>query len=174
MNLHTASSWSAGPVTVVREGAARLVWSRAWVDQWRLTDLWPTPVQSAALESRIARGDRMLVVLDQAPQAIALHPEEVAMPLDRFDAVSDDGILVEIVVPQLEWLPEPLRTRGLIFADQAAEIIASTPAGLVPPLVLEQEDCPVRFARRSRAPLTEAALAEVARAAPRLAPRVLS
>ncbi|HYH24785.1 MAG TPA: hypothetical protein VD834_05495 [Blastococcus sp.] len=156
---------TAGGVTVVVDGIPRLRWSSTGPAEWRLRDVWPSPQEERWLHERIAEGDPMLVVLGADTPCVAVYPEEFWAQRERFASVVEDAELVELTLPILDWLPEPLRSRGQVFAEQAAAALRSMPVALRPPLLVEtrSEPCSVRFARCAGAPPRQEALLEVAR-----------
>ncbi|MEV0266152.1 hypothetical protein AB0I49_33090 [Streptomyces sp. NPDC050617] len=76
-------------------------------------------------------------------------------PCAEFGRCAEHGEIIEVRVPFLDWLPEPVRARAAAFLAESDETLARTPTALLPPLLLEeprpqhQQAAPqVRFARR--------------------------
>lgn len=163
--MHAARAASATTgVLVVHEGPRRLRWHTSAPDRWQLVGLWPDRSDVDRLLARIHRDEPVLVVLPGDDVRVDVMDHEIAMPLDGFTKVSPMSGVTELTLPLLEWLPEPLRSRGLLFADQATAAMAGQPRGLLPPLLVERlhEDCAVRFAQRTRTAMNDAAFADAA------------
>lgn len=163
--MHVAPAAAAKPgVLVVHEGPRRLRWQTSAPDRWQLVGLWPEHSDVDRLIKMIQDDEPVLVVLPGADVHVDVLDHEIAMPLDGFAHVSSEGGVTELTLPVLEWLPEPLRSRGLLFADQATAALAGQPRGLRAPLLVERlnEECAVRFAQRTRAAMTDAAFADAA------------
>ncbi|WFB09902.1 hypothetical protein LRS74_24810 [Streptomyces sp. LX-29] len=143
------------------------------------------------MDEQLARRAPLLVVLD-APEAtvpvlseeLARAPRRVYAALTREEpmtasasastgpaplcATSPRGEEVtDLRVPLLDWLPGPLRRRGLDFLAESEEALARTPRALLPALLTEEDPAPstsVRFARRLLpGALSEACLAAAVR-----------
>lgn len=151
-------------VLVVHEGSRRLRWHRDSPEQWRLVGLWPDRQEVDRVLHRIRRAEPVFIVLPPGSDVVTVEDHELAVPLGALTQVSADGGVLELAVPMLDWLPEPLRTRGLLFAEQSDAAVRSGPVALQPPLILEQlsDSCPVRFARRTRLAVSDVQLADVA------------
>lgn len=139
-----------GAIVVVFDGNARLRWEMRANGERCLQELWPSDVDRAELLQHLESGGALLVVLERDPVVLAVYPHEIVTGLDRFETVTSMSGLVELELPVLEWMPEPLRSRGMIFVDQTDEIMRSTPEALLPTLIVESttDECQVRFARR--------------------------
>lgn len=138
-------------VLVVLEGAPRLRWS-ATGRGWLLTGLWPEPHDRDALERQLDDELPVLVVLDHAaPVVTALREELRRLPPGVTVRGSDDDDVVDLVVPLLDWLPQPLRRCGREFASQARQRIDTTRHSSLPPLIFDhgRGAHPVRFAQRT-------------------------
>ncbi|MGL5824856.1 MAG: hypothetical protein ACRCYU_08565 [Nocardioides sp.] len=162
---HVSPASAASPgVLVVHEGAHRLRWHTVAPDRWQLIGLWPDQADVDRLLSRVQRGEPVLVVLSMESPVVTVYEHEIRTHLDGFAAVEADNDIVELTVPCLEWLPEPLRARGLLFAEQANAVAASTPIALLPPLMVDdlEHDGGLRFALRTRTPLSSHRFADVA------------
>ncbi len=77
-----------------------------------------------------------------------------------------EGEVADLVIPAFDWLPEPLRARGLDFLGENFERAQRSSESLTPPAVLEQpSDGPlnVRFLHVLRScPRLDAELADIA------------
>lgn len=165
LTMHVAPAATEAPgVLVVHEGSRRLRWHTSSPDRWELVGLWPERGDVDSLLARIHRDEPVLVVLPGHDVRVDVMDHEIAMPLDGFAHVSPDRGITELTLPLLEWLPEPLRSRGLLFADQATAALAGRPRGLRAPLLVERlhEGCALRFAQRTRTAITDAAFADAA------------
>jgi hypothetical protein len=137
-----------GNVTVVLDGVARLRWSRRGSDEWLLCGLWPTGEEQRAVLQRLAAGHPLLVVLEQGPATVSVYRQEVAADLDRFESVIESGPLLELAVPVLDWLPEPLATHGRNFVACADELVRTTAKALLPALIMDDGGGPPTYASR--------------------------
>jgi hypothetical protein len=141
---------------VVFDGPARLVWHRAGPDRWTLAGLWPSESEATEVAEIISRGGPLLVIFDRRPEPVYVLAEELAEapPAVAALAPASDRDVAELRVPRLTWLPEQLQRRGQRFLRDATDLVARTPAPLLPPLVLEaarEAPANVRFALRVRA-----------------------
>lgn len=160
-----------GGTLVVFEGSRRLLWSRPSPGRWRSVGIWPGPAEAAALTARLAARRNTLVVLSHADSSVPLLAEELAEAppcvrrLARDAAQQADGGPYDIGIPVLDWLPEPLRRRGLEWLRAGAQLAARTPAPLLPPLLVDApapERRHLRFALRTgHAGVSPAGLAEL-------------
>ena len=143
-----------GDLTVVLEGAARLRWNHQGPDQWSLCGLWPTGDEQRALLERLRAGHPVLVVLEQGPATIGVFRQEVATELDRFESVIESDSLLELAVPVLDWLPEPLASHGREFAARVDALVRTTARDLLPALIVDDgvAGTNLRFARRTGRP----------------------
>jgi hypothetical protein len=142
----------AATVLVVHEGEARLRWVGSAAD-WSLVGMWPDAEDRRMLAEHLRAGRPLLVVLDAAAPTVTIWRHELRMPESAFQAVADDGDLLEVTVPFLEWLPDDLRERGHRFCLRASAMAQRTPAALQPAVIVEEPalvDSSIRFAWRSR------------------------
>jgi hypothetical protein len=139
-----------GDVLVVLEGAGRLRWEGSGAT-WRLAGLWPTAADREMLDDHLDRGRPLLVVLDRGPAVVCALVEEVPRVPEGVLIRGYEGEVLDLEVPTLDWLPEPMRSRGVAFADQAALDERDMPRHAVPPLLVDSAppDSQVRFARRT-------------------------
>jgi hypothetical protein len=95
-----------------------------------------------------------LVLVSQRRTVVPMLAEEFAQaPSSLRDLASDwSGEVVDVAIPALDWLPATLRARGLHFLESTDELVAATPRGLIPPLIVEEADTVsnVRFVRATR------------------------
>jgi hypothetical protein len=140
-----------GDLTVVLDGVDRLRWSRQGVAEWSLYGLWPTGEERRDLLERLAEGHPVLVILEQGPSTVSVYRQEVATGLDRFASVIESDPLLELAVPVLDWLPEPLADRGRRFVVRSDELVRTTARALLPTLIVDDEaaGANLRFARRT-------------------------
>ena len=119
-NRRVVTATTVDEVLVVREGAARLRWTRRGAG-WQLTGRWPELADSAALAEHLAAGRPVLVLLEVRTEPVYATGDELAhAPAELCTAKSDaEQPLQEVGIPVLDWLVEPHRRRGLAFLDQA-------------------------------------------------------
>ncbi|CAL9429178.1 hypothetical protein [Streptomyces sp. enrichment culture] len=147
-----------GTTLVVFEGGRRMRWSRPGPGRWRPVGVWPGAAEAAALAGYLAARGNLLVVLDRAEPTVSLLAEELAgapaavRRLLPATAPEPDDPVVDVGIPALDWLPAPLRLRGLRFLARATEAAERTPALLLPALLTDEPDPErphVRFALRT-------------------------
>ncbi|MEU3983201.1 hypothetical protein AB0F77_24465 [Streptomyces sp. NPDC026672] len=151
-----------GDVLVVFDGTRRVRWSGPQNGGATPVALWPDPAQAREVQRQLLRQAPLLVILDHDREPVPLLPEEVTDPPAALAPhLHGDGALVELHVPLLDWLPEPLRARGEEFLDQVRTRRSATPRPLLPDLVVEDPSAgPVRIAvRTSPRPLADHELA---------------
>jgi hypothetical protein len=147
-----------GSALVVFEGGRRIQWSRPAPGQWRPTGVWPDTAAAATLATRLDAGGAVLVVLSRTESTVSMLAEEFAEAPDCVRRLAPAAAApgeepVDVVVPLLDWLPEPLRRRGLELLCSGAELARRTPSALLPPLVVDTPDPglpQLRFALRTR------------------------
>ncbi|MEU6283407.1 hypothetical protein [Streptomyces sp. NPDC047028] len=154
--MQQSTTLAVGNALVVFEGAPRLKWQWQSLTQWTPTGLWPSPEELREITARFDRGDPVLIVLGEREAGVTVTQEEMsqAPPELRSLATFSEGTggIGELRIPQLDWLPEDLRARGLRFFDDSDLVIARTPAPLRPPLLLDEPapyDAQVRFVRQT-------------------------
>ncbi|WP_405590987.1 hypothetical protein [Streptomyces sp. NBC_01190] len=143
---------------MVFDGSRRLVWSASSTSAYTPVALWPTPQQAAEVLDHLASGGNLLVMVEQESTTVPMYTEEAAqIPAELIERITltSDGVLSELHLPALDWLPEPLRQRGLRFLRDTTRTMSNYPDLLLPPLLMEDtgtEPQPhgsnVRFARR--------------------------
>jgi hypothetical protein len=141
-----------GEALVVREGAHRLRWSRT-PQGFMLAGLWPDRAERDFVMRHVESSRPLLVVFDREKPIVSALCEELGRIPAGLTVVDEDGDIVDLEVPSLDWLPQPLRERGQRFASWAAEEEASTPMHLLPSILVEPEAATVahvRFASRTR------------------------
>jgi hypothetical protein len=140
-----------GDLTVVLDGVERLIWSQAGPHEWSLRGLWPSSEQREALLRRLVDGHPLLVVLGPGQATVSVYRSEVATGLDQFASVIEADPLLELGVPVLDWLPEPLAAHGRDFLSRTDELVRATAGALLPPLIMDSQviDANLRFARRT-------------------------
>lgn len=154
----TSATERHGSTLVVFEGGRRILWSRPGPGRWRPTGVWPDQAAAAALAGRLEAGDTVLVVLSHTETTVSMLAEEFAAAPDCVRKLAPAAVVpgdepVDVLVPVLDWLPEPLRLRGLELLRSGAELARDTPAALLPPLVVDTPDPDLpqlRFALRTR------------------------
>jgi hypothetical protein len=154
----------ADGVLVVEEGAARLRWLGRGAD-WRLVGLWPDAAEQRALAEKVKAGQPLLIVLGTMTSVVPVWRSELQMPEQSFESVHTEGDLMELTMPFPEWLPDSLRERGQQFSEHARQVMRRTPSPLLPTLIVEEpveSGCPVRFAQRTRSPVTAEDLSRAA------------
>jgi hypothetical protein len=156
--MNTSPTLRSGNTTVVWEGPRRLVWRRASATRWVPTGLWPDAEQAAELAEDLGNGGRLLVVLSPSPTTVQLLAEELAdappavqrlagdhSPASRPGHANDP---LDLEIPLLDWLPEPVRQRGIRFQAECAALLAEYPPALLPRLLVERPRdpaSPIRF-----------------------------
>jgi len=143
----------SGDAVVVFEGPKRIAWHERAPERWAPLRIWPDEREAEEIRGHIARGGRLLVVLDHADPVVSLLRDELAAAPPELAALADEpvGELITLRVPLLDWLPASLRARGLRFLARSSERRAATPPALRPPLGFDDPDpvAPnVRFAHR--------------------------
>ncbi|WP_405584598.1 hypothetical protein [Streptomyces sp. NBC_01190] len=162
--MSSSPTLRCGNTLVVFDGSRRLVWSASSTTNYTPVALWPTPEQAAEVLDHLAGGGNLLVMVEEETTTVPMYAEEAArMPAELTERISltSDGVLSELQIPALDWLPEPLRQRGLRFLRDSARRLAHYPDLLLPPLLMEEPgtepesadtldsaDTNVRFARR--------------------------
>ena len=113
----------------------------------------------------LTAGHPLLVVLEHGPATVSVYRREVATELDRFESVIESDPLLELSVPVLDWLPEPLAIQGRNFVTWADELVRTTAEALLPALVVDDEvgTGNLRFARRTAQRVTAPECLEAAR-----------
>jgi hypothetical protein len=157
-----------GNTLVVFDGPRRLLWSAPEPGRHTPTGLWPAPGQAAEVLDHLADGGNVLVVLDQERFTVPMYSDEAARipaELAARTTITSDGVLSELHLTALDWLPEHLRQRGRRFLQQAGRLIAEHPDLLLPPLLLEEpgpEPSNLRFVRlRSARPFDQDRIASL-------------
>jgi hypothetical protein len=139
-----------GDAVVVFEGSRRLQWERAGA-AWRLAGLWPTEPERELLNHHLEAGRPLLVVLDREPPVVSALAEEVPRIPDGLLIRGYEAEVLDLEVPALDWLPEPMRSRGTTFAVQAAADERAMPLHTLPPLLVDPAPpgTAVRFGMRT-------------------------
>jgi hypothetical protein len=143
----------SGNTLVVFDGPRRLVWSAS--DQRHSTPagLWPAPGQAAEVFDHLAAGGNVLVLLDQKRTTIPMFADEAARIPEELAArftITTDGVVSELHLTALDWLPEHFRQRGLRFLRDATRLLDRQHDLLLPPLLVEEpgpEPSNLRFAQ---------------------------
>lgn len=154
-----------GDITVVLDGVARLRWSQQGHDEWLLCGLWPTSEEREALLERLVAGHPLLVILGLGTATVSVYRREVATELERFESVVEADPLLELTVPVLDWLPEPLAAHGRDFVARTDELVRTTAEALLPSLIMDVgvADANVLFARRTARAVSAPGCLEAAR-----------
>ena len=141
--MTTIPTMSCGDVLIIFEGAARVAWRRSGLSRWRPTGLWPDPAQRIELLDRLSSNRGVLVLLESGPPTVAMLSDEFAGASEaiRSLAMADNqGDPVTLRIPLMDWLPEPLRERGLAFHRQTVDASRTFPRALLPAILLERVD----------------------------------
>ncbi|GGK86667.1 hypothetical protein [Mangrovihabitans endophyticus] len=126
---------------VIVEGSARLRWRRRETGRWQMTGVWPDAVERDRVCARIDAGDPVLVILG--------GPVSTAVFRDECDGSAPGPDPLDVTVDVLDWLPGPLRARGLEFLAASSGVLAARPRLLVLGLLLDDATGALRFARRT-------------------------
>lgn len=142
--------WCGGTL-VIFDGPKRLAWSTTPPGQWSPISLWPTPRQAERVVDRLRAGGNVLVLMEQDQTSVPMFVEEAMRFPGRSTArMTTDGVITELHIPALDWLPGPLRDRGLRFLRETASSIRQRPDLLLPHLLVDepgQAPDNLRFAR---------------------------
>jgi hypothetical protein len=142
-----------GSTLVVFDGPRRLTWHTAANGDYTPTALWPTPAQAEAVLDHLYSGGCLLVLLEQKRTSVPMYAEEAEqLPVEvaARTTLTSDGVLSELHLPALDWMPAPLRERGLRFLDDSAALMSGRPDLLLPHLIVEKppyQPDNLRFAR---------------------------
>ncbi|WP_217574196.1 hypothetical protein [Streptomyces sp. GbtcB7] len=155
-----------GNTLVVFDGPRRLLWSTSDPRHCTPAGLWPAPGQAAGVLDHLAADGNVLVLLDQERITVPMFADEAAHIPEELAArftITTDGVLSELHLTALDWLPEHLRRRGLRFLRDAARLLAREHDLLLPPLLVEEpgsEPSNLRFAQlRSVRPIDQERIA---------------
>ncbi|MHB9864600.1 hypothetical protein [Streptomyces sp. YIM S03343] len=142
-----------GNTLVVFDGPRRLTWHTSAGGDYTPAALWPTRAQAAHVLDHLYSGGCLLVLLEQERTSVPMYAEEAERLPDHVaeqTTLTSDGVLSELHVPALNWMPRPLRERGLRFLDDSTALIGSRPDLLLPHLLVEKppyQPGNLRFAR---------------------------
>ncbi|WP_328495530.1 hypothetical protein OHS59_24385 [Streptomyces sp. NBC_00414] len=164
----TSASLQCGNTLVVFDGPRRLAWRTSLSGDYTPTALWPSPAQAAQVLEHLYSGGCLLVLLEQERISVPMYAEEAdRLPPDvaaRADLTSD-GVVSELHLPVLDWMPPALRERGLRFLENSTGLLRESPDLLLPHLIVETPPYQpenLRFARlRTPRPFSEDRLAPV-------------
>ncbi|MBO0748386.1 MAG: hypothetical protein J2O47_08540, partial [Acidimicrobiaceae bacterium] len=120
-----------GLVSIVMEGR-RLQWRRTAAG-FELAGLWPDGDERQAIARHLDDGTPMVIVLEYQTSTLSALVEECRSLPEGVSVVHQAGGVVDLEVRELDWLPHPLRQRGLDFQARARAIAFSTPVHLLPP-----------------------------------------
>ncbi|MEW2570694.1 hypothetical protein [Streptomyces sp. NPDC047070] len=164
----TSASLKCGNTLVVFDGPRRLSWRRSVSGDYTPTALWPSPAQAAEVLDHLHGGGCLLVLLEQERISVPMYAEEAdRLPPDVADRaeLTSDGVVSELRLPVMDWLPPALRERGLRFLEDSAGLLRESPDLLLPLLIVETPPYRpenLRFARlRTPRPFSEDRLAPV-------------
>ncbi|MFJ3213192.1 hypothetical protein [Streptomyces flaveolus] len=152
--MSTAAFLRCGNTAVVFDGPRRLAWRRGGTaGDYAPTALWPSPAQLTEVMDHLHSGGCLLVLVDQERTSVPMYAEEAErLPADvaARTTLTSDGVVSELHVPVLDWMPPALRERGLRFLHNSAGRLQDNPDLLLPQLIVE--DPPyrpenLRFAR---------------------------
>ncbi|MFI7504709.1 hypothetical protein ACIBVL_40810 [Streptomyces sp. NPDC049687] len=157
-----------GSTLVVFDGPRRLTWRQSSSGDYTPTALWPSPAQAAAVMDHLYSGGSLLVLVEQERISVPMYAEEAErLPSDVADraTLTSDGVVSELHLPVLDWMPPALRERGLRFLRDSAGKVRSEPDLLLPHLLVESPPYRpdnLRFARlRKPRPFSDDRLAPV-------------
>jgi len=142
-----------GNTLVVFEGPRRLEWSTPDPGHSVPLGAWPSPGQAAEVLGHLAAGGNVLVLVDKERTSVPMFADEAARIPEELAArfpITTDGVLSELHLVSLDWLPDHLRRRGLRFLRYAARLLAQQHDLLLPPLLVEEpgpEPSNLRFAQ---------------------------
>ncbi|MFD6289861.1 hypothetical protein [Streptomyces sp. NPDC060205] len=164
----TSASLKCGNTLVVFDGPRRLSWRTSVSGDYTPTALWPSPAQAAEVLDHLHGGGCLLVLLEQERITVPMYAEEAdRLPPDVADRaeLTSDGVVSELHLPVMDWLPPALRERGLRFLEDSAGLLRGSPDLLLPHLIVETPPYRpqnLRFARlRTPRPFSEDRLAPV-------------
>lgn len=156
-------------VLIIVEGASRIRWVTDTSRTWSPVAFWPDGAEAAEVALHLEKRQPLLVVLDDTAVMVPVWDHELdRAPANVAALAVGEGDLLDLRVPALDWLPAPLRHRGLDFWRTSTARLAGTPTALLPPLLFDtpeqaaEDTWHVRFARRTRPfPLTGKRLTSV-------------
>ena len=166
--MNSYSTLYYGDVLVVFEGRRRITWHRRGRAEWVPVSVWPNTQQATRVRRQIAVGEPVLIVVEQPEASVVVLGEQLAAATPEVAAFAGEleGEVADLVIPAFDWLPEPLRARGLEFLGENFERAQRSAESLTPPAVVEQpSDGPlnVRFLHVLRScPRLDAELADIA------------
>ena len=141
-------------VLVIFEGRHRVTWQRRGLAHWTPVAVWPDNRQAAAVRRHLAVRQPLLVVAERPETTITVLDEQLAgAPASVLARVEGAGEVADLRLPAFDWLPTPLRERGLEFLRRGEERAARTPPPLLQAAQLEppvSTDGHVRFLHVAR------------------------
>jgi hypothetical protein len=154
---------------VVFDGPRRLSWHSSGAGDYVPTGLWPDPAQAARVLDHLYAGGSLLVLVEQPDIRVPMFTEEAErLPPEVAEraTLTSDGVLSELRLPALDWMPPALRERGLRFLEDSAKALSGEPDLLLPQLLVESPPCRpdnLRFGRlRTPRPFYDGRLEPVA------------
>jgi hypothetical protein len=166
--MSSSAYLQCGSTLVVFDGPRRLTWRKSSPGEYTPTALWPSPAQAAEVMDHLYSGKGLLVLLEQERISVPMYAEEAErLPPDVTDqaTLTSDGVVSELHLPVLNWMPHELRERGLRFLSNSACTVRSRPDLLLPHLLVESppyQPDNLRFARlRAPRPFSDDRLAPV-------------
>lgn len=139
--MNTSALVRCGRTLVVFDGPRRLSWHASRNGDYTPTALWPSPAQAAEVLDHLYGGGCLLVLIEQRRTSVPMFAEEAErLPQDiaARTTLTGDGVLSELHLPVLDWMPDPLRERGLRFLEHSAEQLLGMPDLLLPQLLVEE------------------------------------
>jgi len=128
-----------GDVLVVFEGRRRLTWHCQPRRAWKPLELRPTSQEAHSICCALARRQPVLVVVEGREATVPVLAKQVEDPPASIASITaGSGDVRHLRILALDWLPDPLRRRGLAFMEANFAQARKSPAPLQPPFVLEQ------------------------------------
>ncbi len=166
--MSTSASLRCGETLVVFDGPRRLAWRTSVSGDYTPTALWPSPTQAAQVLDHLYSGGCLLVLIEQERVSVPMYAEEAERLSPDVAARADltsDGVVSELHLPVLDWMPPALRERGLRFLENSTGLLRESPDLLLPHLIVESPPYRpdnLRFARlRTPRPFSEDRLTPV-------------
>ncbi|MFG3155354.1 hypothetical protein ACGF7W_25275 [Streptomyces sp. NPDC048219] len=166
--MSTSAFLRCGKTFVVFDGPRRLSWHASAPGDYIPTALWPSPAQAAEVMDHLYSGGCLLVLIEQERISVPMYAEEAErLPPDvaARATLTSDGVVSELHLPVLDWMPAALRERGLRFLENSTRLLREEPDLLLPHLIVEDPPrhlANLRFARlRPPRPFADDRLAPV-------------
>jgi hypothetical protein len=137
MNAQTTHYY--GDVLVIFEGRRRINWHRRSRAEWVPVSVWPSTQQTQRVQRHIAVGEPVLIVVEEPEASVVVLSEQLAAAPPALAAFASEleGDVADFRIPAFDWLPGPLRERGLEFLRSNVRRAQEHPESLSPPAILE-------------------------------------